>query len=409
MPDDRPMSTGDTAQELQQSNARRPPGAIVIGSDYIALGVVRSLGRQGIPVWVLRDSMHAEAAVSRYTRRCLPWPPMEDARLGFLLELSTKHGLKDWALFPTDDEAAALVARQHRSLAQHFVLTTPPWEVLRWAYDKRQTHALAQRLGIGRPWVEFPRDEAAVAALDCTFPVILKPAVKNLTNPFTLARAWRVDSRRELLERYAEACSLVPPDVIMIQELIGGGGETRYSFAALCAEGRPIAWLTARRTRQFPIEFSRGSTFVETIDEPMIEQLARRLLAEIRYTGLVEVEFKCDPKSGEPKLLDINGRTWGWHTLGRRAGIDFPYLAWQLARGAAISEMSAKPGVRWVRALTDIPAAWAEFRLGQLSVGAYVRSIRPPIECAMFALDDPVPALSDLPSILWRSWHRAKA
>src|SRR5262245_40661321 len=147
MPDDRPMSTGDTAQALPQSDARRMPGAIVIGSDYIALGVVRSLGRQGIPVWVLRDSMHAEAAVSRYARRCLPWPAQEQARLGFLLELSGKHGLTNWALFPTDDEAAALVARQQQVLARHFVLTTPPWEVLRWAYDKRQTHALARRLG----------------------------------------------------------------------------------------------------------------------------------------------------------------------------------------------------------------------------------------------------------------------
>lgn len=409
MPDDRPMNTVDSALEPQASAACGASGAIVIGSDYIALGVVRSLGRQGIPVWVLRDSMHAEAAVSRYARRCLPWPPLEDARLGFLLDLSTKQGLKGWALFPTDDEAAALVARQHQVLAQHFVLTTPPWEVLRWAYDKRQTHALAQRLGIGHPWVEFPRDDAAVAALDCAFPVILKPAVKNLTNAFTLARAWRVDGRAELIERYAEACRLVPRDVIMIQELIPGGGETRYSFAALCADGRPLAWLTARRTRQFPIEFSRGSTFVETIDEPAIERLARRLLAEIRYSGLVEVEFKGDPKSGEPKLLDINGRTWGWHTLGRRAGMDFPFLAWQLAHGAAIPEMQARPGVRWVRALTDIPAAWAEFRHGHLSVGAYARSIRPPIECAMLAMDDPMPALSDLPSILWRSWHRGKA
>ena len=402
------MSTDSAIPPPRLVDADHTRGAIVIGSDYIALGVVRSLGRQGIPVWVLRDSMHAEAAVSRYARRRLPWPADDAARLALLLKLPTEHGLRNWTLFPTDDEAAALVARHHQALAKHFTLTTPPWETLQWAYDKRQTHALAVRLAIGQPWTRFPRDEAAVAALDCSFPVILKPAVKNLTNPFTLARAWRIDDHGQLVERYAEAARLVPPDVIMIQELIPGGSETRRSFAALCADGRPLAWLTAQRSRQFPIEFSRGSTFVETIDEPAIEQIARRLLAEIRYTGLVEVEFKRDPRTGKYKLLDINARTWGWHTLGRRAGIDFPFLSWQLAHGTQIAEFHAPAGVRWVRALADIRAVLAEIRQGQLTIPAYLRSIRPPFECAIFAFDDPVPALSDLPSVILRSWYRGK-
>lgn len=406
--DKSPMCAGNPINQPRIVSAGNAPGAIVIGSDYIALGVVRSLGRQGIPVWVLRDSMHAEAAVSRYARRCLPWPADPAARLALLLKLPIEHGLRNWALFPTDDEAAALVARNHQALAEHFVLTTPPWKTLQWAYDKRQTHALAARLAIGQPWTQFPRDEAEVAALECSFPAILKPAVKNLTNAFTLARAWRVDDRRQLLERYTEAARHVPHDVIMVQELIPGGSETRCSFAALCADGRPLAWLTAQRSRQFPIEFSRGSTFVETILEPAIEQLARRLLAEIHYTGLVEVEFKRDQRTGEYKLLDINARTWGWHTLGRRAGIDFPFLAWQLARGTAIAEVCARPGVRWVRALTDLRAVLAELWRGQLSITAYLRSIRPPFECAIFAFDDPVPALSDLPSVIRRSWYRGK-
>ena len=35
--------------------SHRPAGALILGSDYKALGIVRSLGRHGIPVWVLRD------------------------------------------------------------------------------------------------------------------------------------------------------------------------------------------------------------------------------------------------------------------------------------------------------------------------------------------------------------------
>jgi len=175
------MSVGNTASRQQTPSRGHQPGAVVIGGNYIALGVVRSLGRLGILVWVLHDRLHIDAPVSRYARRRLPWPADEVARLALLHELPAQHGLDGWALYPTDDEAAALVARNHRTLSEHFVLTTPPWDVLRWAYDKRLTPALALRLRIAHPSTHFPRDEAAVAALECAFPVILKPATKNLT------------------------------------------------------------------------------------------------------------------------------------------------------------------------------------------------------------------------------------
>ena len=46
----------------------------------------------------------------------------------------------------------------------------------------------------------------------------------------------------------------------------------------------------------------------------------------INYYGLVELEYKLDPRDGQYNLLDVNGRTWGYHTLGPGAGVDFPYL-----------------------------------------------------------------------------------
>ena len=114
--------------------------------------------------------------------------------------------------------------------------------------------------------------------------------------------------------------ALIDPELIMVQEFIPGSGETQFSYAAICKDGRVLASLVARRTRQYPIDFGLNSTFVETVDEPAIEQPSRRLLAELRYTGAVEVEYKCDRSSGRYKLLDVNPRLWAWHTLGERAG-----------------------------------------------------------------------------------------
>src|SRR5947209_202257 len=93
----------------------------------------------------------------------------------------------------------------------------------------------------------------------------------------------------------------------------------------------------------------------------------------------------------------------------RPTGVDFPYLLWRMTTGASVPEVRGRSGVRWVRALTDLPTAFGEIRAGRLSVAAYLSSLRGPIEFAILATDDPVPALIELPAALYLAWRRASA
>jgi len=392
---------------LSAARRHRSPGALVIGGDYKSLGVVRSLGRHGIPSWVLTDD-HAIASWSRYAERSLPWPAASEPELvAYLVDLATAHGLQGWALFPNGDETAALLARNRDALAAHYRVTIQVgWDTLRWTYDKRLTYRLASNLGIDYPRTHYPRDRDDVSAFAGTFPAILKPAVRVEMNRFTIAKAWRADDLATLVARYEEACDLIEPSRIMIQELVQGGGDRQFSFAALCRDGAPLASLTARRTRQWPMDFGRASTYVETVDEPEVERTASRILAELRFDGIVEVEFKRDSNDGRLKLLDINPRVWGWHTLGGRAGVDFPYLLWRALDGEEIGPIRGRTGVRWVRALTDVPTALGEIRAGRLSILEYLSSLKGPIEFAIAAADDPLPAILELPSTAYLAWMR---
>ena len=104
-------------------------GALIMGADYRGLGVVRSLGRRGIPVWVIKQGGHLVATTSRYVCRNISWPPKDEQRqIDFLLDLADKHYLCGWVLFPTDDYAVTLVSRNYEALASHYRLTVPPWE-----------------------------------------------------------------------------------------------------------------------------------------------------------------------------------------------------------------------------------------------------------------------------------------
>ena len=373
-------------------------GALVTGADYRGLGVVRSLGRRGIPVWVLNHAGHLVGAVSRYASRTIKWP-LEDGgkQLDFLLDLAAREQLKDWVLIPTDDEDVVLFARHHELLSKHYRVTTPPWKTLRWLCDKRSLNQLAQAVSVDRPWTFCPRDRAELAAHDCPFPVILKPAMRLSFNRLTADKAWRYDDRESLLKGYDEACGFIDPEMLMIQEVVPGGGEAQLSFAALCKDGTPLASLVARRTRQFPMDFGRFSTYVETIEEPAVVESALRLLAPTQLTGLVEIEFKKDPRTGQLKLLDVNPRVWGWHTLSKRAGVDFPYLLWRLFTGQTVPEVRARVGERWMRMCTDLPIALQEILNGRLSFSNYLRTLIEPKESAIFAWDDPLPGVLELP------------
>jgi D-aspartate ligase len=371
-------------------------GALVIGGDYRGLGIVRSLGRRGIPVAVAQDD-HWLAGRSRFAREVFAWPADEGERLALLRMLAREGGLEGWTIFPTSDDSAALVARHHAELASRYRLTTPPWETFRWAFDKRLTYELADECGVDHPRTHLAEGREALRDLDCSFPAVVKPAFRTETDRHGGAKAWAALDRAELLARYDEASLVCEPGRLMIQELVPGGGEDQFSYAAVCVAGEPFGSVVARRTRQWPPDFGHSSSFVETVDLPEIERPARLVLRALALDGLVELEFKRDRRDGGLKLLDVNARVWGWHSIGRSAGVDFPYLAWSLANGVRVPHQRGRPGVRWVHAITDVPAALVEIRRGRSSPLRYLRGLIGSTEFAILALDDPLPALVEVP------------
>src|SRR5262245_37454393 len=152
------------------------PGALVLGGDYRGLGIVRSLGRRGVPVWVAQHG-DALATHSRYAQRKLDWPgPFESDQTEFLLRFGKEHGLDGWVLFPTADKSAEFISRNTDALGDFFRLTTSPWAQWSVAQHKTLAYARAEQLGIAVPstWYTDSVDEAA--ELELEYPVILKPA-----------------------------------------------------------------------------------------------------------------------------------------------------------------------------------------------------------------------------------------
>ena len=378
--------------------ANRAVGAVVVGGDYLGLGIVRSLGRQGVPVCVVDDE-HSISRYSRYATKFVKVPNLhaEGVVVDSLLELGKRLGLEGWVLYPTREELVAAISHRRSELSEFFRVPTAEWESVKWAWDKRNTYRLADELGIPVPVTHYPQSVEQLSELDALAPPFaIKPAIKEHFFYATKAKAWRANSHSELRTLFQKATELAGNGEIMIQELIPGGGTQQFSYCAFFRDGEGVGKMVACRRRQHPLEFGRASTYVESVDLPILEELSERFLRAINYYGLVEVEFKLDPRDSQYKLLDVNARTWGYHSLGAHAGVDFCYMLYSDQVGLPVTAAKGRPGLSWVRTTTDLPAAMMAILSGDTDWKSYLRSIKNCTVDAVFCPSDPLPGLAEV-------------
>jgi D-aspartate ligase len=273
---------------------------------------------------------------------------------------------------------------------------TPNWETVKWAWNKKNTYDLARKLDISCPQTFSPQNEDEIETLGSQLPLAIKPAVKENFFYATGAKAWRAQTMDELRQIYRKAARYISPEEILLQQIIPGDGSHQVSYCAFFCNGQAQGSLVARRARQHPREFGRAATYVESIELPIIEEVSQRFLKAIDYYGLVEFEFKHDPRDGEYKLLDVNARSWGFHSLGSAAGVDFSYMLYADQIGEPILPCRAKPGIGWLRLLTDVPTAISGILNSHISLGDYLASLRKTRVESVFCRKDPLPSIAEI-------------
>jgi predicted ATP-grasp superfamily ATP-dependent carboligase len=373
---------------------RKQVGAVVVGGDFVGLGIVRRLGRHGIPVCVIDDE-HSISQFSRYCTRSVRVESLrEQSRIAEqVMEIGHKYDLQGWVLYPTREEIVASFAQYRPMLAQYFRVPTPGWDTTKWAWDKRNTYKLAETLGIPTPRTWYPRDLSELESIDADFPLIIKPAIKEHFIYMTKVKAWKATTRSDLRDCFTRALAIVGPNEVMVQELILGSG---FGYCAFFKGGQPLGSMVARYLRQHPPEFGRAGTCIESADIPLLESFSQRFLNAIDYYGLVELEYKFDNREATYKLLDVNARAWGYHFLGPHAGVDFTWLLFADQVGHRAQPCRAKAGVRWVRLVTDLPTGIVQILRRSCGVRQYLSSLAHCDVEAVFSVTDPLPGIAEL-------------
>ena len=151
------------------------------------LGVIRSLGRQGVPVYGVHEGPWAPAASSRYLHgRCF-WQPSPDdverVQAG-LKKLAERIGQRA-VLVPTDDAGAIFLAEHGEELRPWFLFPDPPRDLPRRVAGKYSLYELCREIGVPSVKAAVPQspEEAREFAAEAGFPLIAK-----LTTPWTSGR-----------------------------------------------------------------------------------------------------------------------------------------------------------------------------------------------------------------------------
>jgi hypothetical protein len=102
---------------------------------------------------------------------------------------------------------------------------------------------------------------------------------------------------------------------------------------ALFDRGTLVAEFAHRRLREKPPAGGVSVLSESRPVDPRLRDFAVKMLGPLGWHGVAMMEYKQDRRTGECVLMEVNGRFWGSLELAVAAGVDFPFLAYQLAQG----------------------------------------------------------------------------
>lgn len=310
------------------------------GDERAALAVTRSLGRQGIDVVVGATQTPSLAGVSRYCTESFVSPSPVTNPDGYVTSLlNVVCGKNIGMIFPVTDLAMTLVGAARTQFEPRAKLPIPSMTAYERLSDKYALMRLANQLQVPIPDTVFIPAGGLTDVLLAQvpgYPVVVKPACStvNVRGLWTKTVVHYARTQEELQRLYRDIDYLAEPS--MIQRRVQGEGQGVF---VLMDRGTPVALFAHRRLREKPpsggVSVLRESI---AVPKPMADE-AIRLLEAVNWHGVAMVEFKMDETRNRPVLMEVNGRWWGSLQLAIDAGIDFPFLLYQLAMDRSLQSL----------------------------------------------------------------------
>ncbi|MGW6458404.1 carboxylate--amine ligase [Streptomyces sp. NPDC055078] len=312
------------------------------------LGAVRSLGRAGVEVHTVAEAPGSPVASSRYLHRAHPRPPGTITPEGFvemLLRVSDRIGRRA-VLIAMDDLSAIRAAAHAPRLADRYHLPQQPAELPGLLADKARLAGLCEAAGIAHPVTVVPAsaDEAGAAARELGLPLVAKWSRPWLLTAATGLRSTTLvrspGAARSLFERAGSAGSR-----LLLQRYLPDAPASDWFFHGYFpgGEGPPVGG-SGRKELSWPRRTgltAKGSWHPNA----EVEQAALRLVAQVGYRGILDLDFRREEATGSYQLLDANPRPGAQFRLFTGAdGLDVVRALYLDLTGQPVPRLVSRPG-----------------------------------------------------------------
>lgn len=374
-------------------NTHATPVVILRSVHHGGLGIVRSLGRLGVPVYCL-DAHWEPAFSSRYCRGRFV-RNIENAAsaqsVSSLLEIGRKFGGRP-ILIPTTDPGAIWVSEHAAALQAEFRFPGQDPMLVPLLCDKSRMQELARRCGVPTAQSMIPCSKEDVQRFleTATFPVIVKATDAERLRARAGGTKFVIRSGRELLDLYAKAADREKPS-LLIQEFIPGED---WMFDGYFDENsRCVFGVTGKKIRRFPVNTGVTSLGI-CIRNETVERTTVEFMKAIGYQGILDIGYRYDQRDGKYKVLDVNPRIGCTFRLFTATnGMDVARALYLHLTGQPVVAAPAAEGRKWMVEDFDLFSALRSLRDGNLTLQDWTRSFRGVQETACFAIDDPLPFL----------------
>jgi D-aspartate ligase len=358
-----------------------------------ALGVARTLGKLGVPVYAVVEDAYTPLARSRYLTKAFVWEscPTDPKSFVKAMSLIAEVIARPTIIVPMDDLSAVSVAENAASLARWFIVPPVPSQLPRQLADKACFHVLCADIGIplARSVVPQSIDDVRAFTESTGFPVVVKAAEQWL--PLKDTFVTKLIKTPEQLFNLCENYNYEGSQRLIIQEHIPG--EDWICHGYYNSNKNINVTFTGRKLRSYPPD--AGSTALGlSLDNETLRCVSEKLLKAVAYSGIIDMDWRKDERDGQYKILDCNPRVGqNFRMFENGAGIDV-VRAQHLDLSGRNIDNAAPIGGRLFR----VESFYALAFLRRLPRGASKQDASkylPPKsrELAWWSSDDPVPFL----------------
>lgn len=312
---------------------------ILNGENRGGLGLVRSFGKKGIPVFVGGRRLLSRSLYSKYCKGGFVYSPVHEG-IEKMHEDIIKNvkKFKPDVLFPVSSDTTHTVLKYIDEYKKYCnIIPTLDFKRFNIFDDKETLTKEAIKVKCPTPKTYFPKSLESVKELSehIDYPVLIKPRIGSTAQGIV-----RASSSEELIKKYDQIShqkkieGLYDPTRPTIQEFIPGEVYTAY---VLFNKGKHIASMVNKFNRTYPVPYGPQLSNI-TVSNDRIRNLAITLFKRLKWHGCANTHFIVDERDNIPKMIEINPRIWATIESSVNAGVNFPYMLYKMALGEKVKE-----------------------------------------------------------------------